>query len=199
MKLYPLPLALVASTRRSISLSRSALSPIASPGYTNSVICLYRCYFISIRYVFNAVLDLAACAWPLSSARTLSVRVPEMRQRLLLHTTSPPPLAEQSPMFPLPWAILALWQNVEIHQFQDNHRGHRETLQSHYYDGRRKNMLNTSGDISHPCRRPWQTLNHVEKSPSSSGTRAGIPSWNVGKILISKAELQNGHVLPIVA
>ena len=61
------------------------------------------------------------------------------------------------------------------------------------------NMLYTSGGSTHPCRRPWQTLNHEENSLSSSGMRAGIPSKNIGKILISKEELQNGYALPIVA
>ena len=57
-------------------------------------------------------------------------------------------------------------------------------------------MFNASGCSTHPCRRPWQILNHAEKSPSSSYHNSGTCT---SMILISEAELQNGQVLPMVA
>ena len=47
-----------------------------------------------------------------------------------------------------------------------------------------KNMLNTCGGSTYPCRRPSQTFNYAEKSPSPSRTRGSIPSWNMQMILI---------------
>ncbi|CAM9172057.1 unnamed protein product [Sphacelaria rigidula] len=41
-----------------------------------------------------------------------------------------------------------------------------------------KEILNSSGDNSHPCRSALMTSNHSESSPSSLRTRACMPSWN---------------------
>ena len=54
-ELYFLTLAQAAPIRRLISMPRSALSLIAPPRYTNSVVCLYRCTAASIRSAFDAV------------------------------------------------------------------------------------------------------------------------------------------------
>ena len=55
-ELYLLTLAQAAPMRRLISVSRSALLPIAPPRYTNSVVYLYRCPAASICRASGAVL-----------------------------------------------------------------------------------------------------------------------------------------------
>ena len=41
-----------------------------------------------------------------------------------------------------------------------------------------KNMLNSSGESTHPCLRPCPTSNESEHTQSSNRTHACMPSWN---------------------
>ena len=61
-----------------------------------------------------------------------------------------------------------------------------------------KNMLNSNGDSTHPCRSPSETSNHSEGLPSSMRTLARIPSWNWRRTSVitdtTPAEVDATHV-----
>ena len=201
-ELYFLTLAQAAPIRRLISMSRSAFSLIAPPRYTNSVVCLYRCPAASIRSAFDAV-------WGWDRKCMASVFFSDTVSPNSWHVTTITPIILVSPRgdvdttpassaYSIPHTARRTISNVPSFlglpssPFGASSRytksemisGSSVNLCRTTMMTAAKNILNNSGDNTHPCRSPWQTLNHAEKSPSSNCTRALIPSWDMRMILI---------------
>ena len=178
--------------RRSISNERSALSWMSPPWYRNWFVCLYLWPAASMtsggaRDVWPGVRSNIFSVFLSDTVRPAASKTVTMTVIILASPSADRETFPASSAYNMPHTALrtqtigasfptatpsSRWTK-SLTIYLSSLKRARTT-----YITAAKNMLNSSGDSTQPCRSPCVTSNHSECSPSSVRTRARIPSWN---------------------